>query len=68
MNPQPTPPITDNSAQKQGGPGTTRPIKKSAQDNSTQAVPILGDNSDQVASTLEHLSAHKNQTRHILMY
>ena len=42
--------------------------KKSAQDNSAQVVPISEDNSVQIASTLEDLSAHENQTRHLLMY
>ena len=63
----------------------TRPIKKSAQDNSAQVVPrthrpintgidgsevipISEDNSAQIAPTLEELSAHENQARHLLMY
>ena len=46
--------VQDNSAHK----------KKSAQDNSAQVVPI----SAQIASTLEDLSAHEIQIRHLLMY
>ena len=49
-------------------PRTTRPIKKSAQDNSAQVVPISEDNSVQISPTLEDLSAHENRTRHLLMY
>ena len=47
---------------------TTRPIKKSAQDNSAHVVPISEDNSVQIAPTLEDLSVHENQTRPLLMY
>ena len=50
---------------KTGRPRTTRPIKKSAQDNSAQAIQISEDNSTQTAK--DH-SAHKSQTRHLLMY
>ena len=50
---------------KTSRPRTTRPRKKSAQDNSAQVVPISEDNSAQIA---EDHSAHKNQTRHLLMY
>ena len=59
--------ITDNSAQRQVGPGQLGP-KKSAQDNSAQVVPISEDNSAQTAPTSEDLSAHENQTRHFLIY
>ena len=50
---------------KTSRPRTTRPRKKSAQDNSAQVVPISEDNSAQIAK--DH-SAHKNHTRHLLMY
>ena len=60
--------ITDNSAQRQVGPRQLGPEKKSAQDNSAQVVPISEDNSAQIASAFEDLSAHENQTRHLLMY
>ena len=53
---------------KTSRPRTTRPMKKSAQDNSAQVVPISEDNSAQIAQTAEDHSAHKNQTRHLLMY
>ena len=57
--------VQDNSAQRQVGPGQLGPEKKSAQDNSAQVVPISEDSSAQIA---EDHSAHKNQTRHLLMY
>ena len=50
---------------KTSRPRTTRPIKKSAQDNSAQVVLISEDNSSQIAPTLEDLSAHENETRHL---
>ena len=59
--------ITDNSAQRRR-PRTTRPIKKSAQDNLAEVVPISEDNLAQIAPILEDLLAHENQTKHLLMY
>ena len=53
---------------KTSRPRTTRPIKKSAQDNSVHVVPISEDNSAQITQTAEDHSAHKNQTRHLSMY
>ena len=40
----------------------------SAQDNSAQVIPISEGNSAQNAPTVEDLSAHENQTKHLLMY
>ena len=53
---------------KTSRPRTTRAIKKSAQDNSAQVVPISEDNSAQIPPILEDLSAYEKQTRHLLMY
>ena len=53
----------------------TRPKDKSAQDNSAhkkvdprQLVPSRPNFRRQIAPTLEDLSAHENETRHLLMY
>ena len=71
IGPRNTPHLVQNYGQlgpKTSRPRTTRPIKKSAQDNSAQVDPNSEDNSAQIAPAIEELSAHENQTKHRLMY